>query len=260
MSQLLAGQVAIVTGSDSGIGQATAVEFAREGAAVAINYLDDRAGAESTRHQVEAAGARAVVVQADVSKPEDVERLFARCSDELGTPTILVNNAGIDASGKRVHEMPIETWQRAIDTNLTGPFLCCRRFVRERKERRNGAGRIINISSVHQEIPRSGAADYDASKGGVANLTTTLALELATENITVNCIAPGMVLTPMNQEAIDDPQKRAEQVASIPMKRAAEPWEIARMAVYLASEDAAYVTGATMVIDGGLMLNLGQGA
>jgi glucose 1-dehydrogenase len=260
MSQALAGQVAIVTGSDSGIGQATAVEFAREGAAVLITYLHDRDGAESTRRQVQDVGSRAAVVQADVSKSDDVEQIFVRCTEELGPPTILVNNAGVDASGKRIDEMSLETWERAIETNLTGPFLCCRRFVQQHKQRRNGTGRIINVSSVHQDIPRAGAADYDASKGGIRNLTTTLALELAQEGITVNTIAPGMVLTPMNREALEDPKKREEQVQSIPMKRAAEPWEVARLAVYLASRDAAYVTGATFVIDGGLMLNQGQGA
>jgi glucose 1-dehydrogenase len=260
MSQVLAGQVAIVTGSDSGIGQATAVEFAREGASVLITYLEDRDGAESTRRQVEEAGSCGSVVQADVSRSEDVERMFATCNAELGEPTILVNNAGIDASGKPVREMPLETWAKAIATNLTGPFLCCREFLKGRSPGSNGGRRIINISSVHQDIPRVGAADYDASKGGIRNLTTTLALELARENVTVNAIAPGMVLTPMNQEALDDPKKREEQVQSIPMKRAAEPWEVARLAVYLASKDAAYVTGATFVIDGGLLLNQGQGA
>lgn len=260
MPKLLDQQIAIITGADSGIGQATALEYAREGAAVLINYLDDHDGAESTRRQVETAGGRAVVVQADVGKPEDVDRLFAACNEQLGKPTILVNNAGIDASGKRVDEMPIETWERALRTNLTGPFLCCRKFVQEMNASPDGGGRIINISSVHQDIPRAGAADYDASKGGVRNLTTTLALELAEKHITVNSIAPGMVLTPMNQQAIDDPNVRKEQVESIPMKRAAEPREVARMAVYLASKDAEYVTGATFVIDGGLMLNQGQGA
>lgn len=260
MAHALDHQIAIVTGADSGIGQATAVEFAREGASVAINYLNDRDGAESTRKQVEDAGGKALVVQADVSREDEVERLFTACTNGLGDPTILVNNAGVDASGKTIDEMPVETWERAIRTNLTGPFLCARRFVQLAKRRANAGGKIINISSVHQDIPRAGAADYDASKGGVRNLTTTLALELAERHINVNAIAPGMVLTPFNQEAIDDPNVLAEQVKSIPMKRAAEPREIARMAVFLASKDADYVTGATFVVDGGLTLNQGQGA
>jgi glucose 1-dehydrogenase len=259
MPNLLTHDVAVITGSDSGIGQATAVEFAREGASVLIIYLTDREGAESTRQQVQKAGASAHVVQADAGVEADVDRIFAECESRLGSPTILVNNAGVDASGKPVSDMPLETWDRALRTNLTGPFLCCQRFLRHF---RNGAkrGRIINVSSVHQDIPRAGAAEYDASKGGVRNLTTTLALELAEHGITVNTIAPGMVLTPMNQEALEDPKVREKQVQSIPMKRAAEPWEVARMAVYLASDDAKYVTGATFVIDGGLMLNQGQGA
>jgi len=191
--------VAVITGADSGIGQATAVEFAHEGAAVAINYLEDRTGAESTRSQVEAAGGRAIVVQADITQAAEVDKLFDACIAQLGSPTILINNAGIDASGQPVAEMPVETWEKAIRTNLTGAFLCCRRFVRELKKDGAPSARIINIISVHQEIPRAGAADYDASKGGIRNLTTTLALELAERHVTVNAIAPGMVLTPFNQ-------------------------------------------------------------
>ena len=260
MAGLLANHIALITGADSGIGQATAVEFAREGASVTIVYLRDEQGAASTREQAERAGARAIVVQGDVGQERDVDRVFGECEAQLGKPTILVNNAGVDSSGKLVAEMPLDTWDSAIRTNLTGPFLCARRFLRSFSSNGRRDGRIINISSVHQDIPRAGAAEYDASKGGVRNLTTTLALELAEKGVTVNAIAPGMILTPMNQEALDDPKEREKQVQSIPMKRAGEPWEIARMAVFLASKDAAYVTGATFVVDGGLMLNQGQGA
>ncbi len=259
ISNKLENQIAVVTGSDSGIGQATAVELAREGAAIAVNYLEDEAGAESTRRQIEELGAKAIVVRADVGKVEQVARLFAECEERLGTPNILVNNAGIDASGSKIEDLSVEQWMKAINTNVTGAFLCCKQLV-TRLKKANKPGRIINITSVHQDIPRSGALDYDASKGALRNLTATLALELAPNKINVNSIAPGMVLTPMNQEAIDDPKKLEEQVQSIPWKRAAEPWEIARMALYLVSRDSEYVTGATFVVDGGLMLNQGQGA
>lgn len=259
MEKSLSGQVAIVTGSDSGIGQGTAVEFARQGASVVVHYLQDAAGANSTKQQIEKIGGKAIVVQADVTKALDVERLFGTCDAELGMPTILVNSAGVDASGKNIEDLAVEDFEKAIATNLTGPFMTCRQLVLRLKKAK-ATGRIINISSVHQDIPRAGAVDYDCSKGGLRNLTTTLALELAANKINVNGIAPGMILTPMNQESLDDPNEREKQVQSIPWKRAGEPWEVARLAVYLAGKDSDYVTGATFVIDGGLMLNQGQGA
>ncbi len=255
----LTNQIAVITGSDSGIGQATAIEMAREGASIAIFYLKDSEGAEATRKQVEAAGTKAIVVQGDVGKEADVERLFSQCEKELGTATILVNCAGVDAGGICVADMTLESWNAALQTNLTGSFLTCRRFIRALSGAKK-PGKIVNVTSVHQQIPRAGAAEYDASKGGLKNLTTTLALELAPQKINVNNIAPGMVLTPMNQKAIDNPKVLEEQVQSIPWKRAARPSEVARLAVYLASEDADYVTGATFVMDGGLMINTGQGA
>lgn len=259
MGKSLSAGIAIVTGSDSGIGQATAVEFAHQGAAVLIQYFEDEQGARSTRRQVEEAGGRAVVMQADVRSEQDIKRIFDTCTEQLGLPTILVNSAGIDASGKKIDELSFENFQNAIATNLFGPFMMCREFV-IRLKKASSPGRIINISSVHQDIPRAGAVDYDCSKGGIRNLTTTLALELAPLKINVNSIAPGMILTPMNQKSIDDPEYREKQVQSIPWKRAGEPWEVARLATYLASKDSEYMTGATLVIDGGLMLDQGQGA
>ncbi len=260
MAGQLQGRIAIVTGSDSGIGQAIAEAFAREGADVVVNYFKDRDGAEETRRRVEASGGRrALIVRADLRAPDEVARLFAETQEKLGTPYILVNNAGIDSSGQPVADMPLADWDNQIRTNLYAPFHCCQHFIRARKAA-GGRGKIINITSVHEEIPRVGAAGYDCAKGGLRNLTRTLCLELAPERINVNNIAPGMVLTPMNQRAIDDPKVLREQVQSIPWKRAAEPWEIARLAVYLASEDADYVCGQSFTIDGGLMMNLGQGA
>jgi glucose 1-dehydrogenase len=259
MAQRLNGEIAIVTGSDSGIGQATAIAFAEEGADVAVTYLEDKDGAEKTRQAVERCGRRAAVFRFDQRDYEDVERLFEKTQQQLGLPTVLVNNAGTDALGIPVKDMKPEDWDQEIRTNLYGPFYCCREFLR----RIDGSGKhgtIINITSVHQEIPRAGAAGYDVSKGGLRNLTTTLALEVAEKNINVNNIAPGMVLTPFNQQAIDDPEERKKEEQSIPMKRAAQPEEIAKVAVFLASEDARYIQGTTIVVDGALMLFQGQGA
>jgi glucose 1-dehydrogenase len=255
----LTGTVALITGSDSGIGQASAIEFAREGADVVVHYLHDADGAEQTRKAVEAAGRRAVVVQADISDEHEVAALFDAAVQAFGTLDVLMNNAGVDASGTPVAELSTEVFDTALRTNLYGAFFCCRRFIQLRTAA-GGLGKIINVTSVHEDIPNAGGADYDCSKGAVRNLTRTLALELAPLHINVNNLAPGMVLTPFNQPAIDDPELLEQQVQSIPWKRAAQPSEIARLAVFLASSDADYVTGASYVMDGGLMRNLGQGA
>jgi glucose 1-dehydrogenase len=258
-SQRLQGKVALITGSDSGIGQATAVEFAREGADVVVNYLHDADGAEKTRAAVTAEGGEAIVVHADVMDEEQVASLFDQAVETFGSVDILMNNAGVDASGTPVAELSTEVWDRAIRTNVYGPFFCCRRFAQLRLAA-GGGGKIINVSSVHADNPNAGGSDYDCSKGAIRMLTRTLALELAPHNINVNSLEPGMVLTPFNQPAIDDPKLLEEQVQSIPMKRAAQPAEIAKLAVFLASSDADYVTGASYVMDGGLKINLGQGA
>jgi glucose 1-dehydrogenase len=255
----LRGEVAVVTGSDSGIGQATAVEFAKEGADVVVTYLEDRVGAEHTCEAVAATGRHVILVQLDQRDPQSVAHLFEETRNRLGTPTVLVNNAAIDASGRFVADVTLDQWDNEIKTNLYGPFYCCREFIRGLGNS-GKHGTIINITSVHEEIPRAGAAGYDASKGGLRNLTRTLALELADKNINVNNIAPGMVLTPMNQEAVENAQAREQQVQSIPMKRAAEPEEIAKAAVFLASADARYIHGVSLVVDGGLMQSQGQGA
>jgi glucose 1-dehydrogenase len=259
MGQKLAQEIAVVTGSDSGIGQATAIAFAKEGADVVVTYLHDKEGAEKTKREVEAAGSKAIIMHLDQRDPQSVQELFHQTQESLGTPTILVNDAGIDATGKPVKEMSLDDWDDSIRTNLYGPFFCCQQFITG-LEGSDQHGTIINITSVHQEIPRAGAAAYDVAKGGLRNLTRTLSLELAEQNINVNNIAPGMVLTPFNQQAIDDPKVREKQVQSIPMKRAAEPEEIANVAVFLASKEARYIHGTTIVVDGGLMQFQGQGA
>ena len=255
----LAGKVALITGSDSGIGQATAIEFAREGANVVVTYNSDREGAERTRAAVEAEGSRAIVEQVDLGQESEVEALFDRALEAFGRVDILMNNAGLDASGTQVADLETSRMDEVMRTNFFAYFWTCRRFIRERRAA-GGGGKIINVTSIHDEIPRAGAADYDCSKGAQRNLTRTLALELAEDGISVNNLAPGMVLTPFNQAALDDPKVLEEQVQSIPMKRAARPEEIGRLAVFLASSESDYVTGSTYVMDGGLMMNQGQGA
>ncbi len=252
-------KVAVITGSDSGIGQASAIAFAQEGADIVVHYLHDAEGADKTRRAVEDAGRRAIVAQANITDELQVGTLFDQAVATFGRVDVLMNNAGVDASGKKVAELPTDVWDRAIRVNLYGYFFCCRRFAQLRLAA-GGGGKIINVTSVHQEIPNAGGADYDCSKGALRNLTHTLALELAPLRINVNNLGPGMVLTPFNQPAIDDPELLDEQVQSIPFKRAAKPAEIARLALFLASSDSDYVTGSTYFMDGGLMRNLGQGA
>ncbi len=186
-----------------------------------------------------------------------VERLFDRTVGELGVPYILVNNAGVNFTGTHVAEMPTAEWERTLRTNLYGPFFCCRRFIRERRGA-GGAGKILNITSVHEDAPLPGAAAYDASKGGLRNLTRTLALELAADRINVVNIAPGMILTPMNPEELADPQKLAEAERRIPWGRAGRPDDVARVAAFLASAAADYITGTTVFVDGGLMMRQAQ--
>ena len=259
MAGQLDGKVAIITGSDSGIGQATATIFAQQGADVAITWFEDQRGADTTRQAVEGAGRKAFVSQLDVRDPAAIAQIFTQVQSQLGTPFILVNDAGVDSVGKQVAEMSIEEWDDRIRTNLYGPFYTCQQFIRARRTA-GGQGRIINITSVHEDIPRAGAAGYCASKGGLRNLTRCLSLELAGDGITVNNIAPGMVATTMNQAALDDPKVMQQQVQSIPLKRAAQPEEIANLALYLASDEASYATGQTFTLDGGLSMNQGQGA
>ncbi len=258
-SPRLKGKVALITGSDSGIGQATAIAFAGEGADVVITYLHDADGAAETKTQVEAAGRKALALQVDISDESQVEAMFDRGIAAFGTLDILMNNAGVDASGTHVADLATDVFDTAIRTNVYGTFFCCRRFINERKKHAGG-GKIINVTSVHEDIPNAGGADYDCSKGAIRNLTRALALELAPLQINVNNLAPGMVLTPFNQPAIDDPKLLDEQVQSIPLKRAANPSEIARLALFLASSDSDYCTGSTFTMDGGLAQNIGQGA
>lgn len=177
---------------------------------------------------------------------------------ELGAPDILVNNAGTGGDAA-VADMDLATWERVIRTDLTGPFLCCRDFVRRRKAA-GGGGKVVNVTSVHEAIPSPGAAAYGAAKGGLLTFTRSLALELAPLRINVNAVAPGLIRTAMTAERTEDPEAMAEELPRIPWNRPGEPREVARLALYLASDDADYVTGQSFTIDGGLEMNWGQGA
>jgi len=233
--------------------------IARAGGGICVNYDTNREGAEETAAVIREAAGDVVLLEADVCSEAAVEAMFAEAKRAFGTPTILVNSAGIDALGKPIAEMSLAEWEAALRTNLTGPFLCARAFVRGLAQANAAGGKIVNIGSVHEEIPRAAASEYCASKGGLRNLTRCLSLELAPQKINVNGIAPGMILTPMNQADLDDPEKLKKDEETIPLRRGGQPEEVARLALYLASSDADYVTGASYVIDGGPMQNQGQG-
>jgi glucose 1-dehydrogenase len=251
----LANRIAIVTGADSGIGQAIATLYAQEGADICIGYHTDRAGAEATQRAVEAAGRRAVVVQGDVGNPKDVAALFEAAAG-LGVVDVLVNNAGKGMGGTPVDELEDEMLELILRTDLMGPLFCCREFIRLRKTQ-GGKGRIVTISSVAQHLPTAGSAPYGMAKAGVGSLTRSLAVELAPHKINVNNIAPGLIQTPMTQETLDDPQKKEKSMQEIPWHRAGQPEEIAALALFLAADTGDYVTGQTWIMDGGLTMNWG---
>jgi glucose 1-dehydrogenase len=253
----LTNKIALVTGADSGIGQAIAEEFAKAGADLCITYHTDQAGADETRRRVEAAGRRALVVQLDVRDVAAVDALFDRVKSELGTLDILVNNAGKGMPAQTpVDALPEDQLDVILDTNLKGPLHCARAFVRLRKEA-GGRGRIVNISSVAQHLPTANSAPYGMAKAGLGSLTRSFAVELAEHKINVNNIAPGMIQTPMTQERLDDPDKREASMKEIPWHRPGQPVEIARLALFLASDFGDYVTGQTWTMDGGLTMNWG---
>ena len=255
----LHGRVALVTGGESGIGAACVAALAEAGADVGVIYYHDEQAGEASADAARGHGRRATAVQADVSREDQVEAAFDAVAEALGVPDILVNSAGKNMSGVAVADMSTDQWNELIATDLTGSFLTSRRFVRDLKAA-GRPGAIINITSIHSTVMRAGGADYDAAKGGQRNLTKTLALEVGADGITVNAIAPGMILTPMNPKALHDPAVRADRAANIPLKRAGQPDEVAGVAVFLASPAGAYLTGSTITIDGGLSLLLGQGA
>jgi glucose 1-dehydrogenase len=255
----LRGRNVLVTGGSSGIGQAIAIRFAENGSNVAINYLRAPGEAGDTHEQVRACvnrvaqeGVRDVLVGADVSREEDVVRMVAQAVEELGGLEILVNNAGIQLS-RPSDELSSADFDRVLNVNLRGSFLCAREAIRHFL-REGKPGCIVNVSSVHQLIPKPDYLGYSVSKGGMQNLTRTLALEFAGRGIRVNGVGPGATITPINQAWVEDPAKKEQVERHIPMARAGTADEMAGVTCFLASDDAAYITGQTIFVDGGLTL------
>ena len=258
-SHMLKDRIAVVTGGESGIGAACVAALAAAGADVGILYREDQAEAEIGVRVVEALGGKAIAVQVDVGEETSVEVGMDAVTQALGVADILVNSAGLNMTGVEVADMELAQWNRLIGTDLSGSFLTSRRFVRDLRDTGRAAA-IVNITSIHAFAMRSGGADYDAAKGGQANLTRTLALEVADRGITVNAVAPGMILTPMNGAALQDDEHRRKLEGNIPAGRAGRPDEVAGVVVFLASPAGAYITGATITIDGGLSLIQAPGA
>lgn len=254
----LAGQAAIVTGASSGIGQAVAIALAEAGAHVAINYVGSPAGAEETARRAGASGVETLLLEGDVSNEEDVNRMVAQTVGRFGTIDVMVANAGIQIDAP-LADMTRDKWDRVLAVNLTGQFLCARAAVAEFRRRgprdvSRALGKIICMSSVHQIIPWAGHVNYAASKGGVTLMMQTLAQELAPERIRVNGIAPGAIATNINRAAWETDDARAKLLELIPYGRVGLPEDIARAAVWLASDASDYVVGTTLFVDGGMTL------
>jgi len=255
----MTGRTVMISGADSGIGAACAKAFGKQGDKVVVLYHTDVGGAEATASAVKRGGGKALVLQCSVDEAESVEAAYQEVEARFGPVSILVNSAGINMANAHVREMRIETWNDRIATDLTGAFLMSRRFLSGRGESTDLAS-IVHISSIHAQVVRAGGSAYCAAKGGLTKLVQTLAVEEAARGIRINAIEPGMILTPMNQKALDDADYRKSLEKNIPMQRAGKPEEVADLAVWLSSDQASYITGATITIDGGLSLLLGIGA
>lgn len=248
-------KVAIITGSDSGIGRAIAIEFASQGASVVVNYAHARDKAEEVRQIIEQQRGKCIVIQADVSQYQQATGLIQQAVEQLGRLDIMVNNAGMEIHSPFL-DVTEEHFDRVIGIDLKGAFFCAQAAARQMVKQK-APGRIINVSSVHEDLAMPQNAPYCCAKGGLRMMTRTICLELAPYNITVNNIAPGAVDTPIDADVKADPEKMAALLKEIPLHRMGQPDEIAKLALYLASDAAAYVTGSTYVIDGGLMVNTG---
>ena len=255
----LTGQSALVTGANSGIGQAVALALAESGANVVVNYVTRPEAAEEVVQQIQNRGGRAIAIEADVSNEKQVVNMFQKMYNEFGTIDILVNNAGLQKDAA-FHEMSLADWQLVIDVNLTGQFLCAREAVKEflrrgiRPEISKAAGKIICMSSVHEVIPWAGHVNYAASKGGVNLFMKSLAQEVAAHKIRVNAIGPGAIQTPINKSAWETPEALNKLLEVIPYGRIGSPKEIGAVAVWLTSDASDYVTGTTLFADGGMLL------
>jgi glucose 1-dehydrogenase len=257
--RILAGQKALVTGGSSGIGRAVAIALGGAGADVAVNYRSGKEEAQAVVDAIKKKGSDAIALQADVSSEDQVRTMFARMFETFGTIDILVANAGLQQDAP-FEEMTLQQWNMVLAVNLTGQFLCAREAVREFKRRgvrtevSCAAGKIICMSSVHDVIPWAGHVNYAASKGGVMLMMKSIAQEVAPYRIRVNGISPGAIRTPINRQAWETPEAYAELLKLIPYKRIGEPEDIARAAVWLASDEADYLTGTSLYVDGGMTL------
>lgn len=255
----LDGQIALVTGGSSGIGAAVAIALAEAGAKVGVNYYKGEESANEIVQQIKDRAGDAIAIQGNVSQEEDVLRMFQTLKDQYGTIDILVNNAGIQKD-KPFIEMSLDDWNKVIGINLTGQFLCAREAIKEflRRgivpERSCAAGKIICMSSVHEEIPWAGHVNYAASKGGIKMMMESIAQEYAPQKIRVNSIAPGAIKTPINREAWETPAAKEKLLQVIPYQRIGEPEDIGKATVWLASDASDYVTGTTLYVDGGMTL------
>jgi glucose 1-dehydrogenase len=252
----LQNQVAIVTGAATGIGKAIATAMASEGASVVIDYVGAPAQANAVVQSIQASGGKALAVPADVSNPDQVSQLIQKTIDSFGRLDILVNNAGLEYKHPFI-EFPFDLWQKVIAVDLTGPFLCAQ-AASKAMIRQGGGGRIVNISSVHEDLPMPTNAPYCAAKGGLRMLMRTIAVELAPHKITVNNIAPGAIYTPIDADVESNRAIEGKLMSEIPLGRWGKPEEVAALAVFLASESASYCTGGTFFIDGGMIRQSGS--
>lgn len=251
----LANKVAIVTGSSSGIGEAIALAFAAEGAAVVVDYVGHPDAAKEVVEKIEGGDGRGLAVAADVSNPAEVEALVGKAVETFGRLDVMVNNAGMERKMPFL-ETPFEVWQQTLAVNLTGPWLGSQEAAKQMVAQ-GGGGRIINISSVHEDLAMPTNAPYCATKGGVRMLMRTLAVELAPHGITVNNIAPGAIDTPMDAPLKENADQMEALLSEIPLGRMGKPEEVASLALYLASDDSSYVTGSTLFVDGGMIRHAG---
>ncbi len=252
----LKGKVAIVTGAATGIGQGIAFRFAEEGAAVVVDYVGKPDDANRTRQKIESMGGRVTTVEADVSNPDQVQHLVNSAVQAYGRLDILVNNAGIESKFPFV-DYPIDKVRKIIEVNLIGPYLVAQAAAKQMIQQGQG-GRIINISSVHEDLPMPTNSAYCAAKGGLRMLTRTIAVELAKNNITVNNVGPGAIYTPIDADIESKPELEKALMSEIPLNRWGQPADVAAVVVFLASDEAAYVTGSTYFVDGGMLRQSGS--